>query len=686
MRTVKVSLEADIAGFIAPVDAASKATTKLDREIEALDKDIDKLGRDSVKAGLGVDTLGESAKKTSEDIDKLGRKTSESADSTGKLDKRITELKTSVKDLAAEFDRTGNKDILKKFRADSSELSGLTKMRKEMQGLTDDATSLWKRLGTIELPPSLMQGLAGPIAAGLIPAIAAVGGALTSVIGASVAGIGVAGAVMGNPEMFKAEWSTALGSVKKDFLDASAPFAGVTLDAIRTIGPTVASWHLKEALAPAVAFVPTLVKGVEGFASGIEHGVAGLTSKAGPAVTALSDGFTQLGVSIGRALNSIGDGAQGGAEALHTTASDVAILTEAFGKLTLGAEKAFGYIHDHPIEAAISTGGLSLGVTAWDLLSKAAGNAGTSVTDAGNAAAAAGPDFAALDAQVKASANTLDNYVGTKVVGALDSIMSLDQATLHWDESLTKISSTLGKNGHSLDEHTAKGQANIKEIYAAVQANIAVYQANINAGWSAEAAAQAYDDGTAALERQLKKAGFTQSAIDGLIGKYRGIPKKIDTDIAVNGLTDAINGLADMIAKLNGINGHNYHSTVTTDYIDNRKSTYSQQVPSYSSTVPVHNPKPHARGGKLDPGWNVVGEEGIELINNGGGVQQVYSTAQSHSMMSSGAQWRAPSAGAVSVSVEVGAGANLTPLGTLFNQMLNDGLFVVKASQVRPNV
>src|SRR5436305_15160617 len=73
---------------------------------------------------------------------------------------------------------------------------------------------------------------------------------------------------------------------------------------------------------------------------------------------------------------------------------------------------------------------------------------------------------------------------------------------------------------------------------------------------SAQDAAAANDANTAALERQLLEAGLTQKEIDGLIGKYRSLPAKVDTDIAMNGLTEAINGLADLIRQINGIPTH----------------------------------------------------------------------------------------------------------------------------------
>jgi hypothetical protein len=42
-RKVSVGLEADVAGFIGPVDAAAHATEKLDDHVNELDRSLDKI-------------------------------------------------------------------------------------------------------------------------------------------------------------------------------------------------------------------------------------------------------------------------------------------------------------------------------------------------------------------------------------------------------------------------------------------------------------------------------------------------------------------------------------------------------------------------------------------------------------------------------------------------------------------
>lgn len=702
-RTVSVELTLKTEQYKAEAEAAKLKTEELDRKVEALDKDINKIPADAAKAAAALDVMGAGARSA--------------ADGTGKLDARITELKTSVKDLGSEFDRTGDPALLKKFRSDSSELAGLTRMRKEFEDSkpaleklnneTDHGSSVWSkftgmitsgRQALLEFGNDAKQvegpfagGLTSPVALGVGaaaagPALAAAGGLIGALGGAAGAGLGIYGAVLGNPEAFKSAWSGATNEVKKDLIDAGAAFTGPALAEIKTIGPTVDSWHLDKALAPAAKYVPMIASGLEKAATGFEHGFADLVANAGPEVQALSDGMGQFGQAVGTAFSEIASGSQGGAQALHDTITLVSDLTVALGATTGAAEKAFGAIHDHPILAAIGSGGLTIPISIWDGIAGSAGKAADATNTAGDAAVKAQDDFAALGKKLTETKVDADSYAETMSTKILDTTMSLDQATLHFDESLTKVKDSLKQNGKSLDEHTAKGQANVSAILAGVQANISAYKANVQAGMGAEQAAAKYDEGTAALEKQLRQSGLTQASIDGLIGKYKGVPKNVDTNIAINGLTDAINSLGDLIAQLNHIDGHNYHSTVTTDYIDNRKSVTGSQVPSYSNPgppTPHHDPHPHAAGGILDPGWNIVGEEGIEAIYNSGGQQQVFTTAKTRSMMASSSWGGSGGGGTVVVSVEAGRNANLTPLGTLINQMLRNGDIVVKASQVR---
>jgi hypothetical protein len=671
-RVVKVELQADVASYISEVLEADKATDGLDRKVEDLDKDVDKLGRDSTKAGAEVGLLGEEAKKTGNDVDDLGKKTGASAEQTSKFDKRIGELKTSMRDLAAEFQRTGDPALLKKFRADSSELAGLTKMRKELGGLTGDVGKLGSEAEKAESSvtslfetPGLMQVGIGVGAALAVPALAGAGGALTAGAGIGAVGAGVAGAVAGDPARFKAEWGSAIGEIKKDWIDASQPFTGPTLDAIRSVGPMVDSWHLDTTFQKASTFVAPLVSGIEGFVTAVEGGVAKLVDNAGPVIATLETDLPAFGAMIADGLGAIADNAHGGAQALGDIIQLAGGVTDAVLQTVAAAEALYGgfksadaaaanFIRNNQAALHNITFGLSdLALKASDAFNsdevKTYGKALDGVALSGNLAAdqakATAADFAALSTTLKSTRVDADSLAASMVDKLFQGMMNLDQATLSWHESLVSVAAAMKTNGRTLDINTKQGDANREAILRAVTANEQMYQAQMNAGMKAEDAARNYDDNTAALERQLRKAGLTAAQIDGLIGKYRGIPDRVDTAIAVEGLTNAINDLDDLLRRLNGLPSRKDITIYThTGSVGGKESgaAYSGGGTTSSATSP-HGLTPHAAGGMLSPGWNLLGEEGPELEYNG----MIYPAPQTRSMMASNsgvfAAARAPS-------------------------------------------
>jgi hypothetical protein len=135
----------------------------------------------------------------------------------------------------------------------------------------------------------------------------------------------------------------------------------------------------------------------------------------------------------------------------------------------------------------------------------------------------------------------------------INALMGIDRANIAVAASLNNVSATLKENKRQLDIHKVAGQADRSAILDAVAANVQLYDAQINAGISAQDATAAYDANTRALVSQLKKAGLTAAQIDGLIGKYKSVPRNVNTLLAIQGLTDAINGLKDVLTIINKI-------------------------------------------------------------------------------------------------------------------------------------
>jgi hypothetical protein len=140
------------------------------------------------------------------------------------------------------------------------------------------------------------------------------------------------------------------------------------------------------------------------------------------------------------------------------------------------------------------------------------------------------------------------------------SLMNVDQATLGFNRSLITVGETFEQNGRQIDKHTklisdntTKGIDNREAVLAAVQANMRLYQSNVAVGMSSEDAAKQYDENTKKLEAQLRAAHLTDDQINDLIGTYRNIPDTVNTTIAIEGLTEAINNLNTTLRLMAGL-------------------------------------------------------------------------------------------------------------------------------------
>jgi len=560
-RKVSVALEADVAKFVAPVESAKKATDDLGDKVSKLDRELDKIPPDAAKAAAAMKLLGGEADAAGQKIGDIGTKSMK----LSILDARLRESRAEVRKLADEFQKTGDVDVFKKLGDAQGRLAALTKVRKSVADSIEFGVE--DGLKSASGSPSIMA-VGGAIGAGLaIPLVAAVGGALAGATGFGVAGIGIVGAILGDPQRFQSAWSRTLNDLQAEFVNATRPLTDDTLHALSTIGPMVRSWHLSELFDQAQKYVEPLVGGLEGFTTGIIHGVEALVDKGEPAVNALADSMERLGTATGYAMSEIADGADGGAAALNDLTKGISYVIVGFGGIVEGAEKAYSFIQDHPIVSAIASGGMTIPVSLLgeaDDRTKHLQQTQLGLRQAAEAAGHAfnqqGEDLTLLQAKMNATTVSSDKLAASMTGKIFTALMDIDQATLsvaesqlHVRETFEENAKTLKKHADALDINTKQGQSNRESVLASVTANMQLYQAQVAAGMSAEDAAASYDANTASLEKQLRQAGLTQQEIDGLIGKYRSIPDTVNTTIAIEGLTAAINNLDHTLRLMAGL-------------------------------------------------------------------------------------------------------------------------------------
>lgn len=723
-RTVSVELKVQVDQYKVGVEEAKLKTEELDKVVDRLDHDINKIPADATKAGVGLEVLGESAKKTGDDVDGLGKKTDTTADKTDKLgrksndiadalklvgveaqdagdklagidkkssldliDQKIKSVRSELENLGTEFNKTGQVSLLDKIGTGQKDLASLGKLKGLVSGAlkagADDA-SIFESLQA-NISSAFEGGFTSPASIAVIGqavavALAAGGGLVAGIAGAGAAGLGVYGAILGNPDLFASEWHTATTTVKTELIAAGSAFTGPALDAIRTIGPTIAGWHLDQALAPAAKYVPELVRGLEGAATGLEHGFADLVAKGGPAVAELASDMDKLGTSAGKALSSIADGAEGGAQALHDVVTVVDLGIEGFGKLVEGAEKAYGFINDHPIEAGIATGGLSAGASLW---TKIFGDNTTSkltdITDATHGLSTGLSDVAAAAKDASSRLDSLNKIFDDGIHKAL----GLKDADVAVAQGLADVASGFHKTKDALDLNTQAGRDNQQLVLGLVGTLEQQREAAIAAGDGTLAATRkaddAYNQNLAKLDQILAKLLGSKTAAEKFLGAFKNTDFTITEHFKV-----VTTGPVSQQGVVTGGPPRRAQGEVGFAQGGIRHAAEGLIVgPSNPGSVLFGEPQ---TGGELFLPLRGIGKERAMGLAQVAGDAYGFGVAP-RSIMAP--HWSGGSAGpssvAVTVTLQAAPGGDVG-IGSFLNGMIRNGYFVVRASDVRPNV
>jgi hypothetical protein len=496
------------------------------------------------------------------------------------LEKRLSEAKLRVTELTKEFEKTGDVEILAKIKTERSNIAQIKGAMRDLKTqigkeLTFNNPFEGGFLNFFKTPGGAAAGaLIGTTLA--IPIGAAIGGAITGAIATSVAGIGALGALQGpNKAAIEGAWDAVIADVKQRWISGSAVFSGPMIAAAQTFHNAFDGIHIEGILSRAAAFIEPLANGAARFATYLGEGLDAVTRNAGPVVQVIGDELPRLGRAIATAMSDISSGSEGGAEALR----DVFVVIEGtivgVGRLIMTLEnayhavKSFGdgwqsvvnYLHD--AHGALQL--VYLLITPMDVLLRvfhpdkplefahALHESANGVRDLGHEASMSSEDIKGFISAVNNTKTTVDDAAAAITDRLISAMLALDNANLGFEKSLTGVTEAFNQNGRALDIHTTKGQANREAILGSVAALQKQYDENIKAGMSAVDAANAYDQGTAALERQLKKAGLTDAQIADLIGKYKGVPGQVDTDIQAHGLEGVLADLDDTLRTINNL-------------------------------------------------------------------------------------------------------------------------------------
>lgn len=576
MYKVSVGLEAEMAQFIGPMEAAVAITEKMDRSVDGLDRSINKLPADSARAAAAMKLLSGDVGTVKSSIDELGK----GSGAMGLLDQRIRNTRNEIKRLTTDFEKGGDLSVFRELGKAHGDLGALTRIRKDLtnaiEGGSRDGAKTFAQLfqgGVINAfkDPRVLAA-AGVLALAVGPVIgSAIGGAIIAAGALGAIALGVAGAAQVSPEQVGAAWHNQIRQIKDEWLDASVGFVKPTIEAIHTLGGAVRDIHISEILQKAATFVAPLAQGVAGFVTGITRGVQALVDNAGPVIEMLKSELPKLGDAVGMSLSMIAGGSGGAAKGLADILQFSGKLIVAVGvaiRLTEDLYTAFISIGDaiRTITDKIPFSNLMaefLDPKQPKAFAVSLDGAAHGLDKTKDAAAGAAENLDHLNSTLHKTTVTTDSLAAAMVGKLFAATMGLQQANISFAESLLNIKDAADRNGKSLTANTHKAYDNQKAILASVSANMELYQAQISAGMSAEQAAANYDTNFEATMRAAKAAGFSKSQVAALTAQYKGVPKNVNTAIAMQGLTNAINGLADLIREINGIDRN---ITVTTHF------------------------------------------------------------------------------------------------------------------------
>lgn len=402
--------------------------------------------------------------------------------------------------------------------------------------------------------PEIKLAIANVVGAAAVSVAAPVGAAIN---GAILAGIGLGGIALGiagqldNPAVQAA--GKQLGAdLKKQLTASTAGFERPIVNAAHilddSLGRTLG--NLQDDLDGLATHLEPLARGIGGLferAFG-GKGFADALAAAGPILDEIGAKLPELGQNLDKFFALMADGSAGAKDGIDLLFLATETLIVGIGALIDGLSKLY--------HAFLAPGREVMSL--WDDLrgntdgyAHSLGGATDATDEFGQSVEQGIGSLADLDAQVKRNATTVDTVWADMVDKVAGSMLSLDRATLGWDESLTKLGESVDKNGKSLSEHTKEGQKNRDAILDGVQANLRLYDAEVASGESAAQAGKEFQAHNDQLRAAAIAAGYNAGEVDKMIQKYGKVPAEIQTQIEMHGLSEAISNLDETIRLVN---------------------------------------------------------------------------------------------------------------------------------------
>lgn len=175
------------------------------------------------------------------------------------------------------------------------------------------------------------------------------------------------------------------------------------------------------------------------------------------------------------------------------------------------------------------------------------------VENAGRASETAAGGVGAVGEAAKQAAEEVE-----KLNDAFDELfgieMGLDQATLKYKQGLVDLKAEMVDGALTLNTNTEEGRNNTEAVLEQISKIKALRDARYEHGMVLDEANGKYVKDIDGLRASMLQAGYTETAVDALIGKYAAIPASVNTTVAAStgGATNALSGFEKKINTIDG--------------------------------------------------------------------------------------------------------------------------------------
>ncbi len=534
--------------------------------------EFDVIGRD-LGGSKAFRDVGDAADKAGDKIKDSGEKAQDSGVQYRGLAHEIEQVEGNVRRLAAEIDKTGNKELFGDLRKQQSELRKLNRVKDllpDMNKEGEDAASDFSAGFITKVGPLLAKApvsgagaiIGGVLAAALLPPLSA------AVAGAVVGGAGVGGVVGGirlaaQDARVQAAAKQLGETVMADLNESGARFVGPTL---RGIGIIRSAWQdvsgdVDASLVAAARYLEPLARGVADAVREMMPGIRQAVEAAGPIVREISEGLPRLGDALGDVMSDFAEDADAGASAVrwlfgaveggirtvgglvhafaqvYRVALDVADVVGTYQEMLFGWNPLFGPLikanHDKvkELKGALEDSGQAgenAGMRIWGGLSK--------VNESASAAAA----------EVETLSAAIMRMAGEN--------LSAEQANIRLEEAIDRATEAGKRNNDGIDVNTEKGRENRKLLVDVAGAANQSAEAILKQTGSQELAAQATERGRAQFLAAARAMGVEAGEAQRLADQLFGIPKQVNSEIDVSANTQpAIDSARNVVARINAM-------------------------------------------------------------------------------------------------------------------------------------